>query len=187
MKSHTYGSEYSIVLKKVERTDMGILEKFQCESGSIRSFVQRGCLTSKGHVSYIFIDEENDIIIGFCSIRCNGISTLRFDDEDNEYLTTVPTIEITYFAIDERYRKLPFDENSTEHQTLSQFLFLKMLGIISEISQNNVGATHICLYSVYRAQNFYKRCGFQLFKKFMQRDNDPKLGNCIPMFAIIEK
>lgn len=187
MKSYNYGVNYSITLRRVERSDMDILQKFQCENGSIKTFIQRGCLTSQGNVSYIFIDEENNIIIGFCSIRCNGISTLKFDSNDEEYNTSIPAVEITYFAIDERYRRLPFDKSSTEHETLSQFLFLKMLGIISEISQNSVGATHVCLYSVYRAQNFYKRCNFQLFKTFMQRDNHPDIRNCIPMFTIIQK
>ena len=187
MTEYRYGVEYSIRLKKVERGDMDILSGFKCEKPAIRQFIQRGCLTSNENVSYIFVDEENNTIIGFCSIRCSGIMTLKYDEEDNEYMTSLPSVEITYFAIDERYRSLRFDEDSNRYQTLSQMLFYRMLGIISEISVNNVGATHICLYSVPEAENFYKRCQFEPFKEYMKRDEKPYIKNCIPMFVVLKK
>lgn len=186
MKSYNYGVDYSIKLRKVERSDMDILSEFKCERPAIRKFIQRGCLTSRENVSYIFIDEEHNTIIGFCSIRCSGIATIRYDEEDNEYETSLPSIEITYFAIDERYRSLRFDEECNRYQTLSQMLFLQMLDIISEISTNNVGATHICLYAVPEAENFYKRCEFEPFKGYMKRDEKPYIKDCIPMFTVLK-
>jgi len=187
MKSYNYGVDYSIKLRKVEYRDMDMLSEFKCEKPSIRKFIQRGCLTSRENVSYIFLDEENNAIIGFCSIRCGGISTIKYDEEDNEYVTSLPSVEITYFAIDERYRSLRFDKESNKYQTLSQILFLKMLEIISDISTNNIGATHICLYSVPEAENFYKRCNFESFKNYMKRDEKPYIKDCVPMFTILKK
>jgi len=101
------------------------------------------------------------------------------------YNTSIPSIEIDYFAIDEDYRSLLYDKDSTRYNTLSQALFLAMIEYINSISINSVGATHICLYAVPKAVNFYKRCGFEEFSSFMKRDELPFIGGCTPMFYVM--
>ena len=138
-----------------------------------------------GSVKYIFFDTENNKIIGFSSICCNGISIYKGDEDKSLYETTIPSVEIDFFAIDEEYRSIPLDEQSNRYETLSKALFLFVLNHIKEITKNVIGATHICLYSVPSAVNFYKRCGFIDFTEYMKKDEKPFIKDCVPMFYII--
>lgn len=187
MIKHDYGVEYSISFRKVGPEDSKILSEFECENEVIKNFVQNQSIKSKKNVSYLFIDNENKTVIAFCSICCSGISTTEYeeDDEDKPYNSIIPAIEIDFFAVDERYRKKPLDKNSSRYGTLSNALFSYMIDYIRKITISVVGATHICLYSVPEAKNFYKRCDFIEFYGYMNRDERPYIKNCIPMFYVI--
>ncbi len=108
-------------------------------------------------------------------------------EEGNEFQTSVPAVEIDYFAVDEEYRSLKLDEDSNRYETISKAFFLYMLEHIKKISIEQVGATHICLYAVPKAVHFYERCGFEPFEAYMNADELPFLENCIPMFYVINK
>ena len=172
---------------KVNVDDSDLLSKFKCEYPAIEHFIQNKSVESKNDVSYIFVDDENNTIMAFCAISCTGISVTACDENDEEYITSIPTIEIGYFAVDEGYRSLKWDETSNKYETLSRAFFLFMIEYIKTISIDWVGATHICLYAVPKAVSFYKRCGFECFKDFMNPDEVPFLKNCIPMFYEIDK
>ena len=178
---HEFGSNYSIDFHKVSSADSPLLERFSCENEAIKNFVQHDCLESKKDVTYVFVDKENNRLIGMCAICCNGISIVE-RISGVAFNTSIPAVEIDYFAIDEEYRSSPYDNDSNRYNTLSQALFLYMMDYIEKISVNCIGATHICLYAVPRAVSFYKRCGFDLFEFFMKRDNQPFLDDCVPMF-----
>ena len=182
-----YYRDFSISFKRADSDDKDILSNFECENQSIRNFARHSSIKSKKDVTYLFIDDEANAVIGFCSIRCSGISITEFeeDDENKPYTSTIPAVEISCFAIDERYRKIPIDENSKKYETVSHALFLYMLNYIKGISADTVGATHVCLYSVQRAKNFYKECDFLEFSEYMKRDEKPYIKNCIPMFYVI--
>lgn len=187
MTKHNYGCDYSMSFHKVDVNDLALLSKFKCEYPAISNFIQNQSIKSKKDVSYVFVDDENNRIMGFCAISCTGISLSDIDENGNEYSTSIPSIEIDYFAVDEEYRSLKLEKNSNRYETLSRAFFLFMLNYISEISINQVGATHICLYAVPKAVSFYKRCGFELFEEYMDRDEAPFVKNCIPMFYVIDK
>lgn len=187
MAKHNYGYQYQMSFHKVNDDDSELLSKFKCEYKAISDFIQNKSINSKSDVSYVFVDDENKAIMGFCAIRCTGISVTDMDDEENEFLTSLPSIEIDYFAVDEEYRSLKWDETSKRYETLSKGFFLYMIDHIKKISSKYVGATHICLYAVPAAVNFYKRCGFECFEEFMNPDEIPFLKNCVPMFFEIEK
>ncbi len=132
---------------------------------------------SKADVSYILVDDENNRIMGFCAIRCTGITITETNlHNGKEYLTSLPAVEIDYFAVDEEYRGIRYDESSSRYETLSQSFFIYILDVIKAISIENVGATHVCLYAVPRAKNFYKRCGFEEFEDYMLKDEIPFFG-----------
>lgn len=187
MITHKYGIDYSISFRKVDPADSKILSEFECENGAIRDFARYHSIKSKKDVTYLFIDEENRTVIAFCSICCTGISITEYieDDLSKPYNSSIPAVEIDFFAVDERYRSIPLDETSKKHDTLSNALFLYMLNHIKNITSSVVGATHICLYAVPEAKNFYKRCDFVEFSDFMKRDEKPFIKNCIPMFYVI--
>lgn len=180
--TYEYGKDCPITFKRLTSEDENILKEFKCDNLSIKDFIRNQSINSLKDVSYLFIDTENNIIVGFCSICCTGIQIVEKDMENHLYSTLLPAIEIDFFAIDERYRNLKFDEDSDQYETLSSVIFLNVLEHIFKISNKVVGATHICLYSVPKAENFYARCGFRPFKDYMKRDEQPFLKGCIPMF-----
>jgi GNAT superfamily N-acetyltransferase len=124
--------------------------------------------------------------MAFCAIRCTGISVNATDRRKRVFVTSIPAIEINYFAVDEEYRSLKLDENSNRYETLSRAFMLYMIEYIKTIASKYVGATHICLYAVTKAVNFYKRCGFEPFEEYMNHDELPFLRNCVPMFYVID-
>ncbi len=183
--THEYGMEYSITFKRIAESDRELFSEFRCENQSISTFLKKESLSTKKDVTYLFIDEENNRIIGFCSLCCHGISITRERKDGTPYNTSLPSVEIDFFAIDEDYRKIPLDKNSGRYDTLSNALFSFVLNRIKNIAEKTVGATHICLYSVPRAENFYKRCGFVPFETFMNPDEKPFIKGCTPMFKLV--
>ena len=183
---NNYACDYSMSFRKVDTNDTELLSKFQCEYPAISDFIQNQSVEAKDTVSYVFIDDENDRIMGFCAIRCTGISVNATDKRKRTFVTSIPAIEINYFAVDEEYRSLRLDENSNRYETLSRAFMLYMIEYIKTIASKYVGATHICLYAVTKAVSFYKRCGFEPFEEYMNPDELPFLRNCIPMFYVID-
>ena len=185
MSKHEYGMDYDIAFHRISSKDATLLNSFHCGNPAIEQFIREESLFTNEDVTYLFIDKENETIIGFCSICCSGIACLSRDSTGNAFTTSIPSVEIDYFAIDEEYRSLRLDRDSKRYETLSQALFLIMIQKIEEITHTVVGATHICLYSVPKAVNFYKRCGFKEFSPYMNRDELPFLDGCVPMFYTI--
>lgn len=189
MTKHKFGCEYSITFRRVNDSDIKILKEFDCGNRNINECVRK-CLTSQKDVSYLFLDNENNQIIGFSAICCSGILVDQVSEIDGELKnisTSLPSVEIDFFAVDERYRSLPFDSESNRYETLSSMLLLFMIMHIQDITQKTIGATHICLYSVPKAKSFYKRCGFEEFQYYMKRDEAIFTKGCIPMFMSIQK
>ena len=186
MTKHKYALDYSISFHKVNPDDQSLLDQFRCEYKAICDFIQNHSIDSQKDISYIFVDDENQRIIAFCAICCTGISTTAYES-GVEYTTSIPAVEIDYFAVDEEYRSLLLDAESSRYETLSRALFLYMQDVIRSISEEHVGATHICLYAVPKAVSFYKRCGFAEFNEYMNGDEVPFLEGCVPMFCVIDK
>ena len=134
MITHNFGVDYSISFRKVGPNDSELLSEFECENTTIRDFVRYQSLKSKKDVTYIFIDNENKSVIAFCSICCTGISITEYEEDDinKPYNSTIPAIEIDFFAVDERYRSIPLDDTSKKHDTLSNALFLYMIDHIKK-------------------------------------------------------
>ena len=187
MVRRNYGCDYSMSFHRVNTKDTDLLSKFKCEYPAISDFIQNQSVESKEDVSYVFVDDDSNTIMSFCAIRCTGISVTNTDNKGQKYLTSIPSVEIDYFAVDEEYRSLRWDETSNKYETLSKGFFLYMLDYITRISSEFVGATHICLYAVPKAVSFYKRCGFECFEEYMNPDEVPFLEDCVPMFCEIKK
>lgn len=185
MITHTYGSEYHITIRPIELSDKEMLKSFDCGNRSINKFLKTNSITSNRDVTYIFLDEENNIIIGFCSLCCSGIPINAALSTGDIYTTIEPSIEIDFFAVDERYRSIKYDKTSNRYETLSAALFATMLHRIENITSKYVGATHVCLYAVPRAIHFYERSNFKIFAPYMYRDNAPFVDGCEPMYYII--
>ena len=185
MIKHTYGSEYHITVRRIEPSDEHMLSGFDCGNGSINEFLKTNSIGSDRDVTYIFLDEENNTVIGFCSLCCSGITINAETRIDGKFTTIMPAVEIDFFAVDERYRSIKYDEKSTRYETLSAALFAMMLKHIETISNEYVGATHICLYAVPKAVHFYERLNFKKFEPYMHRDNAPFIDGCELMYYVL--
>lgn len=177
-----------IHISKLETCD---LEEFKCDNKNISDFFKNESKHLERNVTYVFIDINEKRIIGFYSLCCNCITTMVEDKDERgnrfTYKKNIPAIEIDFFAIDEDYRKMPYHKDSKRYDTLSKYLFLYVLEEIKQISKILVGAEYICLYSVPKAKNFYKRCGFKRFTEYMIKDRNPYFNECEGMFKKIDK
>jgi len=183
MCDEIFGIDLDFDFRRVENRDRELLKEFVCEDGAIAKFIHEESIDSDRDVTYIFVDKKKNNVICYCSICCNGISVAEYDNQEERcYNTNIPAIEIDFFAIDERYRSMRLTQNSTKYETLSKALFLYMIQHIRYLATNVVGAQYICLYSVPKAVNFYKRCGFNKFEDYMIEDTKPFVDGCIPMF-----
>ncbi len=185
MKKNKYGCDISISFRRIDVNDEELLQNFKCEDGAIADFIKKESLKTNDNVSYIFLDDDANRVICFCSIHCTAISTTKFDHKGNPFLYPVPTIEISFFAVDEDYRGLRYEETSDKNDTLSCALFYYMLSHIKSISIKDVGATHVCLYSVPNAINFYRKCQFKKFEEYMSSDEYYFVEGCTPMFCTL--
>lgn len=182
---YKYGSEIDICFRRLTSDDKDMVSEFECGNDTLSYFLHKQSFSSKRNVTYIFIDKLKNKIVCFCSICCNGILTLKSVSDVKEIKIireNIPSIEIDYFAVDENYKNLVYDENSTRTETLSKGMFLYLIEYIKNIADEKIGAEKICLYSVPEAKTFYKRCGFEDFSSFMVEENKPYLNGCIPLY-----
>lgn len=186
-KSNKYGNDYALSFHKVGQKDAELLSKFKCEYPAICHFIQEESIDDNNCVSYIFVDDTDNVIIGFCSICCSGILVSDKDEKGEPFTTSIPSVKIEYFAVDEEYRGIKLSEDSDRYETLSKAFMIFIKNHIRIFALNTCGAAHICLYSVPMAINFYKRCGFEPFEEYMIRDGFPFLDGCTPMFCEIER
>ena len=123
----------------------------------------------------------------FRSIYCD-ISLKMEESESNadeKRIISFPAIEIDYFAIDEEYQGLKYDETDDDEPfNLSDALFGDILGVCLEVSKI-IAFKFLILYSVPEAKNFYKKHNFEEFYKFMNKINNTHVEECIPMFLEI--
>ena len=188
-KTSKFGYQIQIIRKPVSNLEPDFLNSFSCENEYISSFLKEKSQSTKRDVTYAFIDKDENKIIGFYSLCSNGIIvTKEHIDKKNSrsvYRTNIPAIMIDFFAIDEYYRSIPFNEDSGRYDTLSKFLFTFVLEEIRGIASTEVGATHVCLYSVPQSKSFYKRSDFKPFDGYMQKDGDPQISGCTAMFYVL--
>lgn len=184
MKKHTFGSEYQISVKRITEIDSAKIIEFNCGNPSLNKFFRGDLPNFRNSVTYVFYDDENDMIVGFGAICCNAIQ-VSIRDPKGGYTTNMPAIDIDYFAIDEHYRGIVFEEGQPSRETLSSALFKFLLKLCIDISKKYIGATVISLYSVPRAEHFYSRCGFRRFDDYMLSDEKPFFDGCVPMLMEI--
>lgn len=185
--------EYKTVILDEENINTTTL--FNCGNFVINEFLKFKALESSNRnesKTYIFLNELENKVIGFFSLKCSAIycdiSINREENETNvEGRRTInfPAIEIDYFAIDEEYQGLKYDETEDDEPfNLSDALFGDILGVCLEVSKI-IAFKFLILYSVPDAVNFYKKHNFEEFYKFMNKMNNMHVEECIPMFIEI--
>ncbi len=167
------------------------LDYFSCTNEGLNSFLQGEAIEfhRKGlGVTTLIVNEENNDIMGYYTIRCNAlqyctensqVSYVIRPGEDNSPETyinlyeVIPVIEITRFAIDEKYARKKLGA------TVLSNLIIEILEEIAPV----VGVTAIFVLSSQDAVGFYKYLDFKEFPEDIQkRIKDSETNGCIGLY-----
>lgn len=181
---YKYGNEIEISFIKASRNEKELLKKFKCGNVYIDKFIRNLSFKDKDTVTYLGIDTNLKKVISAITIACSGIYIER-RKKFNIKKDILSAIEIKYFAVNQSYQKMHYSINN--NRSLSFNLFQNYLNRITHIARNICGAQKIILYSVPEAITFYKKSDFIVFKKYMLRNENNIVKNCIPMFLSLNK
>lgn len=177
MAEKRYGADIPIDIQLLTPQNKRYTDRFFCDYPSIDAYFQEAAPYDPTVVTYLFIDAEEDELIACATISCSAIFNL--DDKDR-FSTILSAMEIKFFAVDEKYKHLPYTKNAK--LTLSHYILIYMLKMMQDLSHNSVGAAKVVLYSVPEAVRFYKRCDFKEFGDTMFGDKGIFVDGCVPMY-----
>lgn len=165
--------KYKICLRSPDDIPLG---DFTCGKEKIDKIIRNNALANC--VTYLVKNQPGDKIIAYCSLSCSGIH-----QQIGNIIQVYSAIEIKCFAVLDKLHKLPYD-NDDEHFYFSDKILCEMVNICRDISENQVGAGCIVLYSVPEALNFYQRNNFKSFDEYALkfRENIRFLDGCTPLF-----
>ena len=176
-KSNICGKDIDIGFSKLTTNNFKILSKFTCGNSYIDKYFTKKAISDKQTTTYFYYNKNDLDVIALVSINCSGIVDLS----NPTFKDMIPAIEISYFATNEKYQKLPYSENKYD-RTLSQQILSWCITYIKEIPCSYCAAAMVILHSVPDAVNFYSNAGFKSFLEFMEEKNIPSLEGCTPMF-----
>lgn len=175
---YSCGKEINYKIDKLSSSNVDLVSTFSCGNESIDKYLHVDAFNDSKSVTYLFMEDETNRILGFSSISCSGI-VCKYE----ESLVIHPSISINYFAILKEIQHLPFDDKpSKDRYCISDKMFIDLLKICNKISEEHIGAANITLYSVPSAYSFYKRNLMQDYTKYMTRESHSYIKDCIPMF-----
>ncbi len=154
-----------------------MLDVFSCGNEEIDEFFRRKAADSFNETTRIFIDSERGRIAGAAALACSGIPIMQ----NRQYLWNVPAVEITYFAVDSRYQRLPMSSNRADGY-FSDYVLGSVISEIYEFTEEHSGASHILLYSTPTALHFYERNRFETMEnELLMVRSSLYFDGCIPM------
>lgn len=180
-----YGKDYKLELMILNKENSTYVDNFYCGNETIDFFFQEEAKSDSSTVTYLFIDIDSNSLVACMSISCSAIFK-EVDAKNCEFSTILPSMEIKYFAVASNYQHLPYEEGS-DKPTLSDFILDCMITHMIELSNREIGASKIILYSVPEASTFYRRHGFKDFGSKMYGDKGTLVSGCEPMFLDIEE
>lgn len=172
------GKNINIAFEKLNSKNFCFLESFNCGNIQINNYFQKKALNDNDSVTYLYLNKDNNEVITCVSISCSKVDD---EDEEKRIHSSIPAFEIKYFATNNKYHKLKYKENSD--LTLSRYIMDQMIYYIYDECATRIGGSKIILYSVKRAENFYKHCHFKNFEPHMKRSEDTFISECIPMYT----
>lgn len=174
-----FGEDIPISIRILDKSCKKYLQCFESGNVSIDYYFSEQAINDKAAVTYLFVDEEMDKLVACMTLSCSAI-IIEANSEMKLSTTLMPAVEIQFFAVDEEYQHLPYVKRSS--RTLSYYLFSYMIEEIREVSKTVIGAEKIVLYSVPKAESFYKRLKFVPFGNSMYGDQGTYISGCIPMY-----
>lgn len=185
------GKDIYYNIYNLEKEDLKYVRKFKCGNKQIDKFFRDDALNDTRTVTKVVwrrnenddidtkLDKDNSDIIAMYSLSCSG---MFHDINDKKYL--IPAIEIRYFAMNEKYQNLSYSDD-TEEGVFSDYILLKIIAQIREITEAELGADKIILFSVPDATRFYER---NLFERIEYKNIDllRYLKGSVPMVFNLE-
>ncbi len=183
-----YGEEikYSVGLLTFE--DRNRIQSFCCGNEQLDRYIKTEIFSSDeldcsdGLHFKVFLQDSGEII-GFFSLATSGIIHKVMN-----YLKILPAIKIDVFAIDMKYQRLHFNEesekaeNPAEHLYFSDVIMLEVIKRIRNINDKEVCVDYVVLYSARGKEHFYARNMFSPFEPFMEKELNQEIIKNIPMY-----
>lgn len=171
------------MLAKIEKTELfnktHNIENFSCGAFGIDNFLQKEALeeNKKGKSITRVIKNIHDKIVGYYTINCSAVI-----DKSGGIIVYHPAIELKMFALHNDIRGEKYPQEGYEDFNYSYVMLWKVIEEITNITETTIGAEYIILYSVPYAFDLYNNNGFSPFTKYMEKNEDDFVGECIPMY-----
>jgi len=131
------------------------IQQFDCSLDSNTNAINEALRRALQYnvTTILFIDSQNNCIIGFCSFCC---SSLKIGDDVR------PAMLIESFGIDKRYQNTSLEDDPLP---CSAFILEYCVAYLTEISHNYIYAKYVILYSLQNQNTlrFYLKNGFGHF------------------------
>lgn len=155
------------------------INHFDSGNESIDKYLREEALSDTKATTKLFINKENEDIIGMYSLAC---SIMCYEIDGKTY--PMPSVEIKHFAIDKKYQDMSFS-NEEDDGVFSDSILNKIINEIRTLTENDIGADKITLFSVPDAVDFYKRNLFDTID-YKELDVLRYLQGCTPMCFDLE-
>ena len=175
--------KYSI--NEISSVNDRLIEEFSCGNMVIDNCLKKARVSAGA--TLVVIDEIAGHIVAFCTYTTSGLSKMVSDYVNNKcikYRVTYPAAEIKYFAVDEKYQHMSYD-NEDDNYKISDHFLCEIIRRLSVISDKIIYFEYVILYSVPDAVSFYKRNNFEEFTEYMEHDAHYHIENCTPMFLAL--
>lgn len=188
MSEYKYGEEVEYKFNLLEASDKKKLKSFSCGNIKLDNFIQGDIIPESSVINddgltFKVEDVKNNKIIAIISLATSGIIF-----KQTNYLKLLPAIKIDIFAVDKDYQKMHYnkeseqDPNPSNHFYLSDCIMSEVIEHCNTISEKYALVNFILLYSDKKAYRFYQRNSFLNFESFMEKENNMKINDNIPMY-----
>ncbi len=183
-----YGENVKYSIELLTFGDKNRIQSFSCGNESLDRYIKTEIFSSgeldcsDGLHFKVFLKESGEII-GFFSLAASGIIHKVMN-----YLKILPAVKIDVFAIDLKYQRLHFNEesekaeNPLDHLYFSDAIMLEVVKRIRNISETEACVDYIVLYSARNKEHFYTRNMFSPFEPFMEKESNQEIIKNIPMY-----
>ena len=188
MREYKYGKEVKFALKLLEYYDKEEVEKFSCGNKRLDDYIHQEIfcgneVLNEDGLIFKVEDMENETIIALVSLAASGLIFTQ-----TNYMKLLPAIKIDVFAVDVKYQKMHYDEesenanNPDDHYYLSDCIMAEVIKHCNQISEEKALVDYVLLYADKHARRFYDRNLFSEFKTYMKKENIMEINRNIPMY-----
>lgn len=180
---YTYGEEVKYEKSLLTLEDYDMLQAFWCGNQKLDQIIHTELLDNDDGLAFKIVDMALGKIIAIVSLASSGII-----HRETNYSKLLPAIKIDIFAVDIKYQKMHYNEeskkslDSDDHMYLSDKIMATFLNHCYHISEAYALVQYIILYADRNAYRFYERTGYSEFLSFMEQEHNQEIKENIPMF-----